>query len=112
MVNSKILNKSSKNSTLPPSLQNSSKCVGESPDSLNLLSRTSSRAGKRVHSRRRPQTHHIARRSPRSVFASFASRNPSLEALPSSSSGESEEESMSSDSRTPTAPRVITGKLF
>ena len=111
MVNSKILNKSLKNPTLPPGIQDSSQCVGESPDSLNLLFRTSSRAGKRVHSRGRPQTHCIARRSSRSVSASSASRNPSLEALSSSSSGESEEESVGSDSKTPTAPRVTTGKL-
>ena len=111
MVNSKILNKSIKNPTLPPGIQDSSKCVGESPDSLNLLSRTSSRAGKRVHSRGRPQTCRIARRFSRSVSASSASRNPSPEALSLSSSGESEEESVGSDPKTPTAPKVITGKL-
>ena len=111
MVNSKNPNKLIKNPTLPPGIQDSSQCVGEFPDSLNLLSRTSSRAGKRVHSRGRPQTHRIARRSSRSVSASSASRNPSPEALSSSSSGESEEESVGSDSKTPTVPRVITGKL-
>ena len=46
MVNSKNANKLIKNSTLPPGLQDSSKGIGESPDSLNLLSRASSRAGK------------------------------------------------------------------
>jgi len=46
MVNSKILNKSIKNPTFPPGLQESSLCVVEFPDSLNLLSRTSFRAGK------------------------------------------------------------------
>ena len=111
MVNSKNPNKLIKNPTLPPGIQDSSQCVGESPDSLNLLSRTSSRAGKRVHSRRRPQTRRIARRSSRSVSASSASRNPSPEALSSSSSGESEEESVGSDPKMPTIPRVITGKL-
>ena len=49
--------------------------------------------------------------SSRSVSASSASRNSSPEALSSSSSGESEEESVGSDPRTPTAPRVTTGKL-
>ena len=112
MVNLKNPNKLIKNPTLPSGIQDSSQCVDESPDSLNLLSRTSSRAGKRVHSRRRPQTRHIARRSSRSVSASSASRNPSPEALSSSSSGESEEESVGSDPKMPTAPRVITGKLF
>ena len=111
MVNSKNPNKLIKNPTLPPGIQDSSKGIGESPDSLNLLSRTSSRAGKRVHSRGRPQTRRIARRSSKSVSASSASRNPSPEALSSSSSGESEEESVGSDPKTPTAPRVTTGKL-
>ena len=46
MVNLKIPNKSIKNPTLPPGLQDSSKGIGESLDSLNLLSRASSRAGK------------------------------------------------------------------
>ena len=111
MVNSKNLSKLIKNPTLPPGLQDSSKGIGESPDSLNLLSRASSRAGKQVHSRGRPQTRRIARCSSRSVSASSASRNPSPEALSSSSSGESEEESMGSDPKIPTAPRVTTGKL-
>ena len=54
IVNSKNLNKSNQNSTLSPSIQNSSQHIGESLNSLNLLSRTSSKAGKRVHSRERP----------------------------------------------------------
>ena len=112
MVNLKNPNKLIKSPILPPGIQDSSQCVGKSPDSLNLLSRTSSRAGKQVHSRRRPQTRCIARRSSRSVSASSASRNPSPETLSSSSSGESEEESVGSDLKTPTAPRVITDKLF
>ena len=111
MVNSKILNKSLKNPTLPPGLQDSSKGIGDSPNSLNLLSRASFRAGKQVHSRERPQTCRIARCSSRSVSASFALRNPSPEALSSSSSGESEEESMSSDPKMSTIPRIITDKL-
>ena len=41
----------------------------------------------------------------------IASKNPSPEALSLSSSGESEEESVGSDPKTPTAPRVTTGKL-
>ena len=111
MVNSKNPNKLIKSPILPPDIQDSSQCVGESPDSLNLLSRTSSRAGKQVHLRRRLQTHCIARCSSRSVSASSASRNTSPEALSSSSSGESEEESVGSDPKTPTASRVIISKL-
>jgi len=111
MVNPKIPKNSNKNPTLPPGLQNSSQHVGESLDSLNLISRTSSRAGKQVHSRGRPQTRRIARCSFRSVSASSALRNLSPEALSSFSSGESEKESMGSDSRMPTVPRVTTDKL-
>ena len=112
MVNPKIPKNSNKNSTLPPGLQDSSQYVGESLDSLNPISRTSSRAGKQVYFRRRLQTRHIARRSSRSVSASSASKNPSPEALSLSSSGESEEKSVGSDPKTPTAPRATTGKLF
>ena len=111
MVNSKTPKNSNKNPTLPPGLQDSPQHVGESPNSLNLLSRTSYRTGKQVYSRERPQTCHIARHSFRSVSASSVSRNPSPEALSSSSSGESEEESVGSDPRMPTAPRVTIGKL-
>ena len=111
MVNLKIPKNSNKNPTLPSGLQDISQHVGESPDSLNLISRTSSRAGKQVHSKERPQTRHIARHSSRGVSASSASGNPSPEALSSSSSGESEEESVGSDPKTPTALRVTTGKL-
>ena len=111
MVNPKIPKNSIKNPTLPPGLQDSSQHVGESLDSLNLLSRTSSRASKQVYSKERPQTGHIIRCSSRSIFASSVLRNPSPEALSSSSSGESEEESMGSDPRLPTTPRVTTSKL-
>ena len=102
IINSKNPNKLIKNPTLPPCLQDSSKCVGESLDFLNLLSRTSSRASKQVHPRGRFQTCCIARHS---------SRNPSSEALSSSFSDESKEESLGSNPKTPTAPRVVIGKL-
>ena len=46
IVNLKIPKNSNKNPTLPPGLQDSSQHVGESLDSLNLFSRTSSKAGK------------------------------------------------------------------
>ena len=49
--------------------------------------------------------------SSRSVSASSASRNSSPEALSSSSSGESEEESVGSDPKMPTAPRMTISKL-
>ena len=111
MVNLKIPKSSNKNPTHPPGLWDSSKHVGESPNPLNFISRTSFRAGKQVHSRGRPQTHCIIRHSSRSVSASSASRNPSLEALSSSSSGESEEESVGSDPKTSTAPMSYASLL-
>jgi len=46
MVNSKNPNKPTKNPVLPPGLQDSSQCVGESGDLPNLLFRASSRANK------------------------------------------------------------------
>ena len=46
MVNPEIPKISNKNPTLPPGLQDSSQHVGESSESLNLISRTSSRASK------------------------------------------------------------------
>jgi len=54
IVNSKIPNNSNKNPTLPSRGQNYSQHICESPDSLNLLSRASSKADKRVHFRGRP----------------------------------------------------------
>ena len=111
IVNSKNLNKSNKNPTLPPGIQDSSQHVDESPDSLNLFSRASSRAGKWVNSRGRPQTHCIARCSSRSVSIASATRNPSPETISSSSLGESEEKSVGSDPKIPTALRVIISKL-
>ena len=111
MVNLKNPNKSTKNPALLPGLQDSSKYVGDSSESPNLLSRASSRAGKQVHSRGRPQTYHIARQSSRSISASSTSRNASSEALVLSSSGESEGKDMGSDPKMPTALRVTTGRL-
>ena len=107
MVNLKNPNKSLKNLVLSLGLQDSSQCVGEFPDSSDLLSRASSRAGKWVHSRGRPQTCHIARCSSRSISASSASRNVSPEAVALSSLGESKEENMDSDSRTFIVLRMI-----
>jgi len=63
-----------------------------------------------VYSRGR-QIHCIARHSSKSVSASFASRNVSPEAVALSSSGESKEEGMGSDPKTPTASKVTTGRL-
>ena len=105
MVKSNIQNKSYATNARPPDPQAISTSVGESPDSLNLISRTSSRAGKRVHPRGRSRTCRTVRRSFRSVSAVEDSKKASPE--PSSSS----EEEVSPGPRIPTASRIITSKL-
>ena len=112
MFNLKNPNKSLKNLVYPPSLQNSSQCVGKSLNSSNLLYRASSRARKQVYLRERPQTCCITRYSSRSVSASFISRNISPKAIALSSSVESEEKDMSLDFKTSTALRMTTSRLF
>ena len=109
MIKSNIQNKSSATNACPPSPQATPTSVGESLDSLNLISRASSRAGKCIHSRGRSCARHTIRRSSRSVSAAEDSRKASPE--PSSSSEESEKEEVSPGPRTPTAFRIITGKL-
>jgi len=106
MVKSNTQNKSYTTNAHPPGPQATPTSVGESPDSLNLISRASSRAGKCVHPRGRSHARRTVRRSSRSVSAAEVSRNASPE--PSSSS----EKEVSPGPRTPTASRIITGKLF
>jgi len=76
-----------------------------------LLSRASSKAGKKVYLRRRLQTYCIARYSSRSVFAFSAFRNISFEAIFLFHLGESEKKDMSLDSKTPTTPRMTISRL-
>ena len=111
MVKSNIQYKSSATNAHPPGSQATPTSVGESPDSLNLISHASSRAGKRVHPRGRSRACRIVRRSSRSVSAAEVSRNASPELSSSSEEEKSEEEEVSSGPRTPTASRIITGKL-
>ena len=85
--------------------------VGESPDSLNLISRASSRAGKRVHPRGHSRARRTVRRSSRSVSAAEDSRKASPKPSSSSEEEESKEEEISPGPRTPTASRIIIGKL-
>ena len=85
--------------------------VGESSDSLNLISHTSSRAGKRIHPRGRSCARHTVRHFFRSVSAAEDSRKASPEPFSSSEEEESKEEEVSPGPRTPTASRIITGKL-
>ena len=78
MVKSNIQNKSSATNAHPPGPQATLTSVGESPDSLNLISCASSRAGKHVHPRGHSRARHTVRRSSRSVLAAEVSRNVSL----------------------------------
>ena len=111
MVKSNIQNKSSATNACPPGPQATPTSVGKSPDSLNLISCAGSRAGKCVHPRGCSRTRRIVRCSSRSVLAAEVSRNASPELFSSSEKEESEEEEVSSSPRTPTASRIITGKL-
>ena len=87
MVKPNIQNKSSATNACPPGPQATSTSVGESLDSLNLISRVSSRAGKCVHPRGRSHARCTVRHSFRSVSAAedFRKASPEL----SSSSEES-----------------------
>jgi len=96
--------------TRPPGPQATPTSVGESSDSLNLISRASSRAGKHVHPRGRSRARHTVRRSFRSVSAAEDSRKASPEPSSSSEEEESEEEEVSSGPRTPTASSLDNGK--
>ena len=95
MVKPNIQNKSSATNAHPPGPQATSTSVGESPDSLNLISCASSRAGKRVHPRGRSRARRTVRRSSRSVSAAEDSRKASPEPSSSSEEEESEEEEVS-----------------
>ena len=57
MVKSNIQNKSSATNARPPGPQATPTSVGEFPDSLNLISCASSRAGKCIHPRGRIREH-------------------------------------------------------
>ena len=107
MVKSNIQNKSFATNACPPGPQATPTSVGESPDSLNLISHTSSRAGKRIH----PREHSRTRRTIKRFSAAEDSRKASPEPSSFSEEEESEEEEVSPSPRTPTASRIITGKL-
>jgi len=112
MVKSNIQNKSYATNAHPPGPQATPTSVGESPDSLNLISRASSRAGKYVHPKGRSRARRTVKCSFKSVSAAEDSRKASPEPSSSSEEEEGEEEEVSPSPRTPTASRIITGKLF
>ena len=111
MVKSNNQNKLYATNVCPPGPQATATSVGESPDSLNLISHTSSRASKHVYPREYSCAHRTVRYSSRSVSAAEVSRNASPELSSSSKEEESKEEEVSPSSRTPTTSRIIIGKL-
>ena len=111
MVKSNIQNKSFATNACPPGPQATPTSVGESPDSLNLISHASSRASKRVHPRGRSRARRTIKCFFRSVSAAEDSRKASPEPSSSSEEEESEEEEVSPGPRIPTASRIIIDKL-
>ena len=111
MIKSNIQNKSYATNARPSGPQATPTSVGESLDSLNLISRASSRADKCVHPRGRSCACRTIKHFSRSVSAAKDSRKASPEPSSFSEEEESEEEEISSGPRTPTASRIITGKL-
>ena len=108
MVKSNIPNKSFTFRAYSPDPQAILPSGGESPDSLNLFSRSSSRAGKCVYYRGHSHEHRIVRRFSGSVSAAEDSRKTSSEPFSFSSSEESDEDN---GPKTPTASRTTKGKL-
>jgi len=86
--------------------------AGEFPDSLNLISRASSRVGKCIH----PKGCSCARRTVRCFFRSVLATEDSRKASPEPSfffeEEESDEKEVSPSFRTLTVSRIITGKFF
>jgi len=111
MVKSNIQNKSYTTNARSPGPQAISTSVGESPDSLNLISRTSSRAGKHIYPRGCSRACRTIRHFFKSVSAAKVSRNASPKPSSFSEKKESEKE-VSPSPRTPTVSRIIIGKLF
>ena len=110
MVKSDNPSKSSILSACPPSPQATSPSIGESPDSLNLISQASSRAGKHVHPRGCSDVCCTVRYSSRSVSAAEDSRKAFSEFSFSSEKKESKKE-ISPGPRTSIVSRIIAGKL-
>ena len=111
IVKSNIQNKLSATNARPPGPQATSTSVGESLNSLNLISHASSRAGKCVHPRGHSHACCTIRCSFRSISAAEVSKKASSEPSSFSEEKESEEEEISPGPRTPTASKIIIGKL-
>ena len=101
IVKLNIQNKFYATNTHSPGTQATPTSVGESPDSLNLISHASSRASKCVYPRGCSCAHRTVRRSFRSVSAAEDSRKASPELSSSSEEEKSKEKEVSPGPRTP-----------
>ena len=111
MVKSNIPNKSSILSVHSSGPQVTSPSVGESSNSLNLISWTSFRAGKYIHPRGYSDVYCTVKCSSRSISTTEDSRKAFSE-FSSFSEEEKSEEKISSGPRTSTISRIIADKLF
>jgi len=111
MVKSNIQNKSSTTNVYPSGPQATPTSVGESLDSLNLISHASSRTGKYIYSREHSCACCTVRCSFRSVSAVEDFRKASLELSFSFEEKKSNKKEVSLGPRTSTVSRIITDKL-
>ena len=109
IVNPKIQKNSNKSPTLPSGLQDSSQHVGESPDSLNLISRTILELVNKFILEEGLKLVVLQDALLEVLLLSLSQGTLPLRS--SSSLGKSEEKSMGSDPKTPTVPRITTDKL-
>ena len=111
MVKPNIQNKLSATNTHPPGPQAIPPSTGEPLDILNVISLTSSRAGKWIYPREHSHTHYTVRYSFRSVSAAENSKKVSLELSFTSEKKKSNKEEVSSSSRMFIVSKVTIDKL-
>jgi len=111
MVKPNTQNKLSAANTHPIGPQAISSSTGEFPDLLNVISYTSSRAGKCIYPRGHSYTYCTVKHFFRSISATEDSRKVSPELFSTSEEEKSNKKEVSSGPRMPTASRVTTSKL-
>ena len=111
MVKPNTQNKLSAANTHPIGPQAISSSTGEFPDLLNVISHTSSRAGKCIYPRGHLYTYCTVKHFFRSISATEDSRKVSPEPFSTSEEEKSNKKEVSSDPRTSTASKVTIGKL-
>ena len=111
MVKPNTQNKLSAANTHPIGPQAISSSTGEFPDLLNVISYTSSRAGKCIYPRGHLYTYCTVKHFFRSISATEDSRKVSPEPFSTSEEEKSNKKEVSSGPRMPTASRVTTNKL-